>query len=119
MRGTQLLVAAVIAGAGAWSCKNSPTGPAETFGSTLNVNVENDFYLPSTDTVASGSLITWTWATPSNGHTVNWDSGPTTLPANSATLTSGTYVATLTVVGTYHYHCMIHGSVMSGVIIVH
>lgn len=106
------LVAALAVG----GCKSS-TSPS-TGGRSTSITVGNDFYSITPDTVASGAQITWTWATPSNGHTVNWDSGPTALPANSATMTSGTYTATLTVAGTYHYHCAIHGAAMSGTIVI-
>jgi len=97
----------------------SSTGPGSGGGRTTAITVGNDFYSPTPDTVAPGATVTWTWATPSNGHTVNWDSGPGTLPANSgATQTSGTYSATLTAPGTYHYHCAVHGAAMSGVLVV-
>lgn len=107
-------LAAVLVLAG---CSSS-TAPGSTGGRSTSITVGNDFYSVTPDTVASGAMITWTWATPSNGHTVSWDSGPTTLPANSATMTSGTYNATLTTAGTYHYHCAVHGAAMSGVIVV-
>ncbi|HWZ28262.1 MAG TPA: hypothetical protein VNX15_06865 [Gemmatimonadales bacterium] len=97
---------------------NSSTSPGSTGGRSTSITVGNNFYSITPDTVASGVLITWTWATPSNGHTVNWDSGPTTLPANSSVMTSGSYTATLTVAGTYHYHCAIHGAAMSGVLVI-
>lgn len=97
---------------------SSSTSPGGTGGRSTSILVGNDYYSLVPDTVASGAQITWTWATPSNGHTVNWDSGPGTLPANSATMTSGTYNATLTTPGTYHYHCLVHGAAMSGIIVV-
>jgi len=98
---------------------NSSTSPGSSGGRSTAITVGNDFYSLVPDTVASGATVTWTWATPSNGHTVNWDSGPAALPANSgAPQTSGTYTATLTTAGTYHYHCAVHGSAMSGVIVV-
>ncbi|HWH02471.1 MAG TPA: plastocyanin/azurin family copper-binding protein [Gemmatimonadales bacterium] len=112
-----LLIAAVAASLTAAGCSSS-TSPGGTGGRSTSILVGNDFYSLVPDTVASGAQITWTWATPSNGHTVNWDSGPETLPANSATMTSGTYTATLNTAGTYHYHCLIHGAAMSGVIVV-
>jgi len=109
---TALAVLALVA-----AC-NSSTSPGSTGGRSTSITVGNNFYSITPDTVASGAQITWTWATPSAGHTVNWDSGPTSLPANSAIMTSGTYNATLTVAGTYHYHCAIHGAAMSGVIVI-
>jgi plastocyanin len=62
--------------------------------------------------VAAGE-VTFTWATPSSGHTLVWDSGPGTLPANTGTITSGSRSVTLQQ-GTYEYHCSIHGSRGSG-----
>ena len=109
-------VAAIAAILGIAGCKSS-TSPS-TGGRSLNIGVENNFYSLTPDTIASGATITWTWGASSNGHTVNWDSGPGTLPANSATMTSGTYTATLTTPGTYHYHCLVHGAAMSGVVVV-
>jgi len=103
----------------AFTACSSSTSPGSSGGRSTAITVGNDFYSISPDTVGSGATITWTWATPSNGHTVNWDSGPGALPPNSgATQTSGTYVATLTTAGTYHYHCAVHGAAMSGVIVV-
>jgi len=69
--------------------------------------VGNNFFSPTPDTVAAGQ-VTFSWATPSNGHTIAWDSGPGTLPASTGTITSGTKVFTL-VPGRYEYHCAIHG----------
>lgn len=68
------------------------------------ITVGNNFYSPTPNTVSVFQQFTWVWALPSNGHTVNWDSGPSgaTLPANSgAPQTSGTYTVRLTTVGTY------------------
>ena len=110
-----LLVMAAITIAG---CSNYGTSSGGTGGRSTSILVGNDYYSLVPDTVASGAQITWTWATPSHGHTVNWDSGPGTLPANSATMTSGSYNATLTTAGTYHYHCLVHGAAMSGVVVV-
>lgn len=113
------IAATVVAALALAGCSNYSTssggGPG---GRTTAITVGNNYYNVTPDTIASGATITWTWATPSNGHTVNWDSGPGTLPANSGTMTSGTYTATLTTAGTYHYHCAVHGAAMSGVVVV-
>lgn len=110
-----LLVLAAVALAG---CSNYSTSSGGTGGRSTSILVGNDYYSLVPDTVASGAQITWTWATPSNGHTVNWDSGPGSLPANSATMMSGSYQATLTTPGTYHYHCAVHGAAMSGIVVI-
>jgi hypothetical protein len=89
--------------------------PPPPGGHSTTITVGNDFFSPTPDTIPAG-MITFEWDTPSNGHNVTWQNGPGTLPAASATKTSGTYEATL-VQGTYNYHCTIHGG-MTGRIVV-
>ena len=96
------------------SCSSNPSGPSG--GHTTTINVSNNFFSPTPDTVSAGQ-VTFTWTPGGVSHNVTWDSGPGTLPTNSATLTSGMYQPTL-VVGTYHYHCGVHGASMSGTIVV-
>lgn len=72
----------------------------------------NDFFSPTPNTVPAGA-VTFRWATPSTGHTLTWDSGPGTLPANTGVITSATQVVTLQA-GTYQYHCAIHGGPGTG-----
>jgi plastocyanin len=81
-------------------------------GHTTTIMVSNNVFTPTPDTVAAGQ-VTFSWSTPSNGHTVTWDSGPGTLPAGSGLKSSGTYAATLQA-GMYQYHCEIHGGPGSG-----
>ena len=81
-------------------------------GSSTTITVGNDFFSPTPNTVSAGA-VTFSWATPSNGHTLTWDSGPGTLPANTGVITSGTQVVTLQA-GTYQYHCAIHGAPGAG-----
>lgn len=110
-------VLAILALAGC-SGSTSPDdgGPG---GSSTTITVGNDFFSPTPNTVAAG-VVTFTWSTPSNGHTLIWDSGPGTLPANTGTITSGSRTVTLQA-GQYQYHCSIHGAPgqgMHGTIIV-
>ncbi len=105
-------------------CSNSTYGPNSgggqgQGGSQQTISVKNDFFTPTPDTVSAGQ-VTFSWSSPSDGHNVTWDSGPGTLPVNSATMSSGTYLPTLQV-GTYAYHCTIHGGPgtgMNGTIVV-
>jgi plastocyanin len=73
-------------------------------------------FSPDSVTVRVGGTVTFTWAAGSSLHGVNWTSSPTTLPANSANLISGTYPVTLNAAGTYTYNCTVHGASMSGTI---
>lgn len=90
-------------------------GGGGTGGSSTTISVNNNNFRPTPDTVPAGN-VTFSWMTPSNGHTVTWDSGPGTLPQDTNIMTSGTYVATLQT-GTYHYHCSVHAG-MTGTIVV-
>ena len=93
------------------SCSSSMS-PGGGGGHTTTITVGNNVFTPTPDTVAAGQ-VTFSWSTPSNGHTVTWDSGPGTLPVASGLKSSGTYAATLQA-GTYQYHCEIHGGPGSG-----
>jgi len=113
MRSGVLMTAAAIVVAAA--CNNSTYGGGGGPGGggrSTTITVGNNVFSPTPDTVAPGQ-VTFSWSTPSNGHTVTWDSGPGTLPSSTSTMTSGTYVATL-VAGTYQYHCAIHGGPGTG-----
>jgi plastocyanin len=85
-------------------------------GHSTTITVSDNMFTPTPDTVSAGT-VTFSWAG-SNQHNVTWDSGPTPLPTNSVTQNAGSYNAPLKV-GTYQYHCVVHGSVMSGTIVVH
>ena len=130
---TGLLAASLIAGCGG-STPTSPSGnPTPTpvtgggDGSSAAVTVGNIFFRsghngtvnPAVDTIAVGGTVTWTWA--SNGsvpHSVQsvGSSGFT----SSAVQTAGgsTYKVTFSTAGVYHYDCSVHGSAMSGSIVV-
>jgi plastocyanin len=56
--------------------------------------------------------------TPSDRHTLTWDSGPSTPPNTAGIMTAGSFVVTLKA-GPYSYHCTVNGGAMSGTIIVH
>ncbi|MGE5803082.1 MAG: cupredoxin domain-containing protein [Gemmatimonadota bacterium] len=78
------------------------------------ITVSNNSFNPNPDTAAAG-VVTFTWSNASNTHNVTWLTGPTT-PANSSTMSTGTFQATLAL-GTYTYHCTIHAG-MNGTIVV-
>jgi plastocyanin len=80
-----------------------------------SITVSNNFFNPTPDTATAG-VVTFTWSNASNTHNVTWTSAPGTLPANSATMSTGTFAPTL-VQGTYNYHCTIHAG-MTGTIVV-
>ncbi|HEV8399188.1 MAG TPA: plastocyanin/azurin family copper-binding protein [Gemmatimonadales bacterium] len=108
----RLAVAVVMGIAVAAGCSDS-TGSSGG-GHSTTIAVGNNFFSPTPDTVPAGQ-VTFSWATPSNGHNVTWLTGPTQ-PDSSGTKTSGTFQPTLQV-GTYTYRCTIHSG-MNGTIVV-
>lgn len=104
---------AVVLGAVALaSCSSDPSGPSG--GRSTTITVSDNFFNPTPDTVPAGQ-VTFSW-NGSNVHNVTWDTGPD-MQTNSGTMTTGTYAPTL-IVGTYQYHCEVHGGAMSGTIVV-
>ena len=79
---------------------------------TAAVSVGDFFFDPTSPTIAAGGTITWTWA----GNVVHNVTFPT--GTNSATQTSGTFSRTFPTAGSFSYFCTIHGSGMSGTIVV-
>jgi plastocyanin len=114
MRDTSWIVTATVLSLVGCGGSTSPYGGGTGGGGgrATTITVANDFFNPTPDTVSAGA-VTFRWATPSNGHTLTWDRGPGTLPANTGTITSGTRIVTLQP-GTYDYHCAIHGGPGTG-----
>jgi plastocyanin len=96
------------------ACSDS-TGNGGTGGRGNSITVSNNSFRPTPDTATAG-VVTFTWTNASNSHNVSWLTGPGTLPANSGTMTTGTYAPTLQA-GTYTYHCTVHQG-MNGTIVV-
>ena len=76
------------------------------------VSVEDNLFNPANQRVAVGGTITWTW-TGAFDHGVLFSSG-----AASPTQTAGTFARTFATAGTFPYTCTVHGSSMSGTIVV-
>jgi len=107
-----LLLALIVA-----SCGGSSTPTTGTTGgnTSSSISVGNNFFSPSATTVAVGTTVTWTWAQGDVQHNVTFDDGSGLQSAIQAT---GSYTRTFSAAGTYKYHCVVHGSAMSGTITV-
>ena len=85
------------------------------------ISVANDFYNPTSKTVAVGATVQWSWNTcTSDGystqtcylHSVTFADGQT-----SSTQDQGSYSRSFATAGTYNYHCLVHPT-MTGSIVV-
>lgn len=113
------LVSAAACGGG------SSTG-TQSSGNTITppggVSVTNNTFTPATQTVMVGGTVRWAWNSCTGdgygsqtcvSHNVVFDDG-----ATSGLQDQGSFSRTFTVAGTYNYHCAVHGTAMSGTIIV-
>lgn len=82
------------------------------------VSLQNIAFNPDSVVVQSGGTVTWTWNDGTTQHNVTFIRGPAR-PPDAATRDSGTYALPLTTVGTYGYHCTIHGAMNGTVVVVH
>lgn len=96
------------------------TGGGGVSGAT--VTVSNNMFTPDNVTVTVGSTVTFKWDSCSGdgygssscaSHTVTFNDGVT-----SDTLSSGTYQRAFGAAGTFTYRCRVHGTYMSGTIVV-
>ena len=101
-----LLCASPILGITACGDSNAPK-----VGTAVNVK-DNEFEPPNLQVTAS-QTVTWTWSG-SAPHTVTFDAGGT----NSTQMTTGTFQRAFPTTGIFSYHCLVHGTSMSGIITV-
>jgi plastocyanin len=94
-------------GADVTTTPTTPTPPAPPSTSS-SINVADNSFSPSATVLPVGTTVTWTW-TGAVQHDVVFNDGP-----KSAVQATGTYSRQFSAVGTYDYHCSIHGAAMSG-----
>jgi plastocyanin len=102
-------------------------GTGSTAPSTVAVTVGNIFFKsgrngsvnPAVDTVAANGTVTWTWATTGSvPHSVQSMGSPSFTSSAVLTGSGSTYQVTFTTPGTYQYDCAVHGTMMTGTIVV-
>ena len=82
-------------------------------GSTSNaIDVRDNSYSPSSTTVPVGTTVTWTWRGNAS-HDVTFSS-----TEHSDVQQTGTYSRQFGSAGTFDYHCSVHGTAMSGRVVV-
>jgi plastocyanin len=74
---------------------------------------------PAVDTVAAGGSVTWTWTnTGSVPHGIQSLGSPVFRNSTVLTGNGNTYRVTFNTAGIYQYDCLVHGTMMSGTIVV-
>ena len=110
-----LAVANACGGSGDKAAGPGGNNNGGTGGSTSNqISIGDNFFDPSSTTLAAGATVTWTW-TGNLNHNVTFDNGTI---GNSGTQNTGTFAKTFSSPGTYNYHCSVHGVGMSGTIVI-
>lgn len=104
-----LSVVAFVAALGL-ACSDSTGGGGG--GRSQTITAAGTSFSPNPDTASAGTL---TFSFSDGPHNVLWDTGPTN-PGNIDPTSSGTVGRTV-VVGTYNFHCSLHGG-MNGRVVV-
>lgn len=120
------LLALMATGAIACSSSSSPNngGGGGAVGSVIVGNIffqsgHNGTQNPAIDTIPAGTAVTWTWTnTGSTSHSVASVGTPSFTSSAIQTGSGKTYSMTFTTPGTYAYDCAVHGSAMTGTIVV-
>jgi plastocyanin len=95
-----------------------PTTAAVTVGNIFFQSNRNDTD-PAVDTVAVGGTVTWTWVqTGLESHSVRSLPPPGFTSSVTKVGNGQTYAFTFSTAGTYQYDCAVHGSQMTGRIVV-
>jgi plastocyanin len=97
----------------------APSTAAVTVGNIFFKSGHNGSANGAVDTVAVGGTVTWTWTnTGSVPHSVESLSSAGFTSSDITTGNGATHQATFSTPGTYRYDCAVHGSAMSGTIVV-
>ena len=98
------------------AANNQPTPDTVTFTTTAtaNVAVSNNFFSPTSITIAKGSAVTWNWpASGSASHNVFFLTAGA--PGDILDRTTGSVSLTFGTIGTFQYHCTNHNGMTGSV----
>jgi plastocyanin len=97
----------------------SPLAAAVTVGNIFFKSGHNGSNNPAVDTVAVGGTVTWTWTNSGTvPHSIQSLDSPSFASSAVQTGDGATYQVQFSTPGIYQYDCAVHGSMMSGRIVV-
>lgn len=103
-----------------------PTCVTDSVKHLVQVVISDNAFTPSSITIIAGDTVNWSYPTGTSGHdvTCNGTSG-SSIPSGGTSFVSplflpggSSFKQAITVAGTYTYVCTIHGSAMTGTIVV-
>lgn len=112
------------------ACGNDDTSPNDgdpppgtagsiDIGNTFFQSARNGTQNPAIDTVAAGTTVTWTWRnTGTTSHSVQSQGTPTFTSSVILAVSGSTHSFKFDTPGVYEYDCAVHGSAMTGRIVV-
>ena len=128
MRRKRWIVAAVLStlaacsgitsygGGGGGGGGGGPVG-AVTVGNTYFRSAHDGSQNPAVNTIAAGSTVTWTWNA-AGSHSIQSTGSPSFASSGIMSASNSTYSVTFNTPGTYTYDCGVHGTAMTGRIVV-
>jgi plastocyanin len=96
----------------------APMTASVTVGDDFFTSVHNSTINPAVDTIAAGGTVTWTWGTSFNAHSVQSTATPSFTSSTTLQGAGKSYQFTFASPGTYTYDCVVHGTAMTGRIVV-
>ena len=97
----------------------APLTAAITVGNIFFKSGHNGSTNPAVDTVGAGGTVTWTWTgAGSVPHSIQSLGSPSFASSAIQTGDGSTYHVTFSTPGSYQYDCAVHGTMMSGTIVV-
>ena len=102
-------------------CKDAGGGPvgSVTVGNIFFRSAHNGSCNAAVDTIPAGTAVTWTWVgTGGTSHGIQ-STGSPSFPSSTVMSGAGSsYAFTFMTAGTYQYDCTVHGTQMSGRVVV-
>jgi plastocyanin len=95
-----------------------PSTAAVNIGDIFFKSAKNGSSNPAVDTVAMNGTVTWTWTVGDMPHSVHSMGSPSFTSSAIQTGSGKTYQFQFTAAGSYQYDCAVHGTLMTGMIVV-